>query len=83
MEKPLEEFSASTLRNLLIEEVKAFVKCLDSSAMQELEEKRNRLILIFNLITEKEKMETIPLVWGKNSPKSLDGASSETDFASV
>ena len=72
MEKPLEDLSASSLRNLLIEEVKAFVKCLDSSATQELEEKRKRLISIFHLITEKEKKETIPLVWGKNSIKSSD-----------
>ena len=72
MEKPLEDLSASSLRNLLIEEVKAFVKCLDSSATQELEEKRKRLILIFHLITEKEKMETMPLVWGKNSIKLSD-----------
>jgi len=75
MEKPLEDLSASHLRSLLIEEVKAFVKCLDSCATQELEEKRNRLILIFKLVNEKEKLEAMPLVWGKNSAKSPDGGS--------
>jgi hypothetical protein len=69
MEKPLEELSASKLRNLLIEEVKAFVHCLDSAASHVLEEKRTRLILIFRLIGEKEKIESAPLVWGKNSAK--------------
>ncbi|GGB20153.1 hypothetical protein [Puia dinghuensis] len=83
MKKPLEELSASNLRSLLIEEVKAFVECLDSSATHELEEKRKRLILIFSLITEKEKIEAMPLVWGKNSAKSHDGASSETDLGPV
>ncbi len=81
MEKPLEELSTSNLRTLLIEEVKTFVKCLDSSTMYELEEQRKRLISIFNLITEKEKLEALPLAWGKNTPKPPNGASSQPDFA--
>jgi hypothetical protein len=67
MEKALEELSASNLRNLLIEEVKKFIIALDSDPTHELEQRKRHLRKIFVLITEKEKKEMIPLVWGKNS----------------
>ena len=79
MEIPLEQLSASKLRSLLIEEVKAFVQLLDNGSSQELDCKRTRLISIFQLLSEKEKVEAIPLVWGKNSSNAgfLPRASSE------
>ena len=79
MEIPLEQLSASKLRSLLIEEVKLFVQLLDNGSSQELDGKRTRLISIFRLLSEKEKVEAIPLVWGKNSSNagSLPPASSE------
>jgi hypothetical protein len=67
MEKVLEELSASTLRTLLIEEVKEFIICLDNSPMEELVQKKARLRKIFDLLTEKERDENAPIVWGKNS----------------
>ena len=67
MEKALEELSASSLRNLLIEEVKKFIIALDNDPTDELERRKLHLRKIFNLITEKEKKEMIPLAWGKNS----------------
>ena len=67
MEKALEELSASALRNLLIEEVKKFIVALDNDTTDELDRKKLQLRKIFNLITEKEKKENIPLIWGKNS----------------
>jgi hypothetical protein len=67
MEKALEELSASNLRNLLIEEVKKFIIALDNDPTHELERRKVYLRKIFVLITEKEKKEMIPLVWGKNS----------------
>ena len=71
MEKALEELSASALRNLLIEEVKKFIIALDNDPTDELDRKKLHLRKIFNLITEKEKKEKIPLVWGKNAAKPL------------
>lgn len=67
MEKTLEELSASALRNLLIEEVKKFIVALDNDTTDELDRRKLHLRKIFNLITEKEKKEKIPLIWGKNS----------------
>ena len=67
MEKTLEELSASALRNLLIEEVKKFILCLDYSPTEELVQMKGKLRMIFDLITEKEREESTPLVWGKNS----------------
>ena len=67
MKKALEELSASALRNLLIEEVKKFIVALDNDTTDELDQKKLQLRKILNLITEKEKKEIIPLVWGKNS----------------
>jgi len=67
MEPPLEDLSASNLRTLLIEEVKAFVKLLDHGNWQELKGKRDLLMAIYHHLSEKEKLESAPLVWGKNS----------------
>ncbi|HEX9513679.1 MAG TPA: hypothetical protein VF939_24475 [Puia sp.] len=67
MEKALEKLPASALRNLLIEEIKKFIVGLDHSSTEELQEMKLHLRKIFDLITEKEKAEGIPLSWGKNS----------------
>jgi len=80
MEKPLEELSASNLRTLLIEEVKLFIQGLENGSSQELQQKRTRLISIFHLLTEKEKLEMAPLVWGKNSAKFNGEAASQSDL---
>jgi hypothetical protein len=69
MEKALEELSASTLHNLLIEEVNRFIVCLDKDTTEELEQMKARLREIYDLISIKEKEEASPLVWGKNSLK--------------
>jgi hypothetical protein len=67
MEKALEELSVSALRNLLIEEVKKFILCLDYSPTEELVQMKGKLRMIFDMIAEREREENIPLVWGKNS----------------
>jgi hypothetical protein len=67
MDTVLENQSASTLRNLLIEEVKKFILCLDDSSTTELDGMRFRLRTIYDLIAEKEQNEGRPLMWGKNS----------------
>ncbi|HEY4286653.1 MAG TPA: hypothetical protein VGN00_06095 [Puia sp.] len=77
MEKALEEMSASALRNLLIEEVKKFIIALDIDSTEDLDRRKLKLRKIFNLISEKEKKENLPLIWGKNStnqpkPPTLD-----------
>jgi len=69
MEKTLEDLPASTLRNLLIEEVKRFIVCLDKDTTEELEQMKAYLRKIYDLISIKEKEETALLVWGKNSLK--------------
>lgn len=68
MDNDLDELSASALRNLLIEEVKKFTLALDGSPTAELQAMKYRLRRIFDLIAEKEKAESKPLIWGKNSP---------------
>ncbi|HEX9512859.1 MAG TPA: hypothetical protein VF939_20355 [Puia sp.] len=73
MEKVLEELSASALRNLLIDEVKKFIICLDDSSTEELERMKLHLKRVFDLITEKERAEEIPLTWGKNSSQTARG----------
>ncbi len=66
-EKALEKNTASALRNLLIQEVKKFIVCLDHSPTEELQEMKHYLTNILNLITEKEREEITPIPWGKNS----------------
>ena len=66
MENPLDTLSASSLRKLLIDEVKTFVECLDKESIDELQEKRTRLIAIYKAISEKEQLEVIPLKWGNH-----------------
>lgn len=85
MEKTLSDLSASTLRRLLIEDVRKFINALDNGSTEELEEIKRRLREIFRLLEEKERHE-IPLAWGKNSkktPERLKGAplSKATDIA--
>jgi hypothetical protein len=67
MNKALEDLSVSALRNLLIEEVKKFIICLDGSPTDELVQMKGRLRMIFDLIARKERDERSTLVWGKNS----------------
>jgi len=68
MEKTLQELSASTLRRLLIIEVRRFIDTIDDGSTEELEKLKQRLREIFRLLKEKERHE-IPLVWGKNLKK--------------
>jgi hypothetical protein len=70
MEKALKELSASTLRRLLIEDVRKFINALDTGSTEELEALKRRLREIFQLLKEKERHE-FPLIWGKNSKKPL------------
>jgi hypothetical protein len=67
MEKALQELSTSALRNLLIEEIKKFILCLDNSPTEELVQMKFRLRTIFDSIAEKEREERNPLAWGKHS----------------
>ena len=69
MEKALEDLPASTLHNLLIEEVSMFIVCLDKETTEELEQRKAHLRKIYDLISLKEKEAAAPLVWGKNSLK--------------
>ena len=67
MEKALNQLTASSLRDLLNKEIRSFIDCLDNGKMEELQERKARLKEIFNLIAEKELLETSPLIWSKNS----------------
>jgi hypothetical protein len=62
MEKPLEELSASTLRNVLIEEIKKFILSLDHGSIAELEQMKLRLRRILDLLLEKEQDESPHLI---------------------
>ena len=74
MDEPFDQLSATALRNLLITETKTFVAGLDTIPHERLQEMRNRLIAIYKLLTEKEQLEMLPLVWGRNSAyKQADG----------
>lgn len=79
MEKALEDLSASTLHNLLIEEVNRFIVCLDKDTTEELEQMKAHLRKIYDLISIKEREAVAPLIWGKNSFKT---ASRETKAVS-
>ena len=67
MEKALNQLTASSLRDLLNKEIRSFIDCLDHGKMEELQERKARLKEIFNLITEKELLESSPLIWSRNS----------------
>ncbi len=69
METPLEKLSTSSLRSLLIEEIKLFIASLDDAATEELEKQKLSLRRMYELIQQKEKAEKVPLEWGNNSPK--------------
>jgi hypothetical protein len=68
MESTLKHLSAADLRNLLIQETRAFIECLDNGNHEELEVKRLQLKEIHELLDEKEFIQSRPLQWGKNSP---------------
>ncbi|HEV2481254.1 MAG TPA: hypothetical protein VGS79_16390 [Puia sp.] len=67
MDDPFNQLSATELRKLLITEVKTFVACLETTPPETLQEMRNRLIAIYKTLTEKEQLEMLPLVWGRNT----------------
>lgn len=67
MDEPLDQLSATVLRKLLITEVKTFVASLETTSTERLQEMRNRLIAIYKTLTEKEQLEMLPLVWGRNA----------------
>ncbi|HEY4206176.1 MAG TPA: hypothetical protein VGM31_05150 [Puia sp.] len=69
MEKAISELSASTLRQLINEEIRSFIDCLDSGTVEELEERKLRLKEIYKLLAEKELLEMAPLRWGKNTSR--------------
>jgi hypothetical protein len=69
MEKAISELSASTLRNLLIEEIRIFIDCLDNDSIEDLEKKKEKLREIFKQLTEKELLEMAPIIWGRNTSR--------------
>lgn len=69
MEKALVQLSASTLRNLLIQETRAFIECLDNGTPEELHARKLRLQEIHDVLDEKERKEMEPIVWSRHSSK--------------
>ncbi|MBN9385962.1 MAG: hypothetical protein J0H74_34720 [Chitinophagaceae bacterium] len=67
MENYLSELSAHALRKLLIKEVEKFIKCLDSGNVDELQLMKAHLKDIYSVLSEKERQEMAPILWGKNS----------------
>ena len=67
MKKDLEKLSASTLRRLLIEEIKKFILDLDHRSIEDLQEIKLYLKGILHLLTEKERTEADKIIWGRNS----------------
>lgn len=67
MDNYLNDLSANSLRILLIKEVEKFIKCLDSGNLEELALMKSHLKEILNQLSEKEKKEMEPILWGKNS----------------
>jgi len=67
METPLAQLNATALRKLLITEVKVFIDCLETTPPERLQEMRDQLITIYKILTEKEQIEMLPLVWGRNT----------------
>jgi len=77
MEKAISELSASTLRNLLIEEIRIFIDCLDNDSIDDLEKKKEKLREIFTQLTEKELLEMTPIIWGRSTSRNNPGKSKE------
>lgn len=69
MEKALVQLSASALRNLLIQETRAFIECLDNGTPEELNARKLRLQDIHEVLDEKERKEMEPIIWGRHSAK--------------
>ena len=67
MENYLSNLSAHTLRKLLIKEVEKFIKCLDGGNLEELQLMKAHLKEIYSILSEKERQEMAPILWGKNS----------------
>lgn len=69
MKNYLSELSAHTLRRLLIKEVEKFIKCLDNGNVEELQLMKAHLKDIYSVLSEKERQEMAPILWGKSSTK--------------
>jgi hypothetical protein len=67
MESDLTDLSASTLRTLLITEIRLFINCLDNGNAVELQAKKDHLKNILEQLAQKEHIEMAPLNWGKNT----------------
>lgn len=61
MEKHLKDLSAWSLRHLLIQEVRKFIKCLDHGSVDELQQIKFKLKEIFDLLIEKESHEIVTI----------------------
>lgn len=83
MENALEQLSASALRRLLITEVQKFIAALDTGSSEELSQMKARLKRIYDLISEKEKAENIPLQWGKNPVRPISKPVQQLDDDSI
>jgi len=69
MEKVLVQLSASALRNLLIQETRAFIECLDNGTPEELHARKLRLQEIHEVLDQKERKEMEPIAWGRHSSR--------------
>jgi len=77
MEKAISKLSASTLRNLLNEEIKIFIDYLDNGSIEDLEKKKEEIKEIFKQLSEKELLEMAPLIWGRNTSRNNPDKSKE------
>jgi hypothetical protein len=69
MEKVLVQLSASALRNLLIQETRAFIECLDNGTPEELHARKLRLQEIHEALDQKERKEMEPIAWSRHSSR--------------
>lgn len=82
IKKALENLSTSALRNLLIEDIKKFIIQLDHGSTEELTIMKLQLRKIYDLISEKERQEAQPLIWGKSATQIM-GTIPQTDVVNV
>ena len=69
MENVLVQLSASALRNLLIQETRAFIECLDNGTPEELNARKLRLHEIHEVLDQKERKEMEPIAWSRHSSR--------------
>jgi hypothetical protein len=79
MEKALIQLSASALRNLLIQETRAFIECLDNGTPEELDARKLRLQEIHEVLDEKERKEMEPIAWSRRSARPGQSSSEDTE----